>query len=145
MEVIPVKTFYQATMTNMGSRKGVAASPDGNFKLQMVTPAEMGGDGKTEGTNPEQLFAATYSSCYNGALEHVLKQAHVDYEGTQVTADIFLVEDPSDKGKMITARLTVSVKGIPKEKGKKYAQLAHKVCPYSKAIKGNVEIETIVV
>lgn len=140
-----MKTIYQTTMINTGSRKGTAISPDGSFKLQMVTPVEMGGDGSKEGTNPEQLFAAAYSSCYNGALEHVLKQAHVEYEGTQVTADISLMEDPSDKGNMLAATLTVSVKGIPKEKAEKYAQLAHKVCPYSKAILGNVEIQTIVV
>lgn len=132
-------------MINTGSRKGIATSPDGSFKLQMVTPEEMGGDGSKEGTNPEQLFAAAYSSCYNGALEHVLKQAHVDYESTQVTADISLMEDPSDKGNMLAARLTVTVKGIPKDKAEKYAQLAHKVCPYSKAIKDNVEIQTVVV
>jgi osmotically inducible protein OsmC len=145
MEVISMKTFYQATMTNTGSRKGVAVSPDGSFKLQMVTPVEMGGDGKTEGTNPEQLFAATYSSCFNGALEHILKQAKVNYESTTVTADVSLVEDPSDKGFRIAAKLTISVRGIPLEQAQKYALLAHKFCPYSKAIQGNVDVQLEVI
>ena len=140
-----MKIIYQTTMINTGSRQGVAASPDGSLSFKMVTPVERGGDGREKGTNPEQLFAATYSSCYNGALEHVLKKARIPYESTTVTAEISLVEDVVNKGDMLAAKLTVSVKGITKEQAQKYALLAHTVCPYSKAIKGNVAIETVVV
>ena len=121
-----MKTIYQTTMINTGSRKGIASSPDGSFKLQMVSPVEMGGDGTKEGTNPEQLFAATYSSCFNGALEHILRQAKVNYESTTVTATVSLVEDPSDNGFRVGAKLIISVRGITLEQAKKYALLAHK-------------------
>jgi lipoyl-dependent peroxiredoxin len=140
-----MKTIYQTTMINTGARQGTASSPDGSLVFQMVSPVEMGGNGTKPGTNPEQLFAATYSSCYNGALEHILKQAKVEYESTTVTAEISLIEDPSDKGFKIGAKLTVSVKGITLDQAEKYAQLAHKFCPYSKAIKGNVDVEIKVV
>jgi peroxiredoxin, Ohr subfamily len=140
-----MKSLYTATMTNTGARKGKAASPDGNFVLQMVTPAEMGGNPKDQGTNPEQLFAATYSSCFNGALQHILRQDKVEYEGSTVTADVSLVEDPTDNGFRIGAALTISVKGIPLDKAKEYAQKAHAFCPYSKAIRGNVDVELKVV
>ncbi len=140
-----MKTIYTATMINTGARKGQAISPDGGFVLQMVTPAEMGGNPKDQGTNPEQLFAATYSSCFNGALQHILRQDKIQYEGSTVTADVSLVEDPTDNGFKIGATLTVSIKGLPIEQAKEYTAKAHAFCPYSKAIRGNVDVQLNVV
>ncbi len=139
-----MKTLYKTSMTNTGGRHGTASSPDGSLQFEMALPAELGGEGKT-GTNPEQLFAATYSSCYGGALELVLTQAHAEYESATVQAEISILEDPADKGWMLGATLTVSIKGIPLDKAKKYADMANKVCPYSKAIHSNVDIQIKVV
>jgi Ohr subfamily peroxiredoxin len=135
-----MKTIYTTTMTNTGGRHGTAVSPDGSLKFQMAVPAQMGGEG-AEGTNPEQLFAAAYSSCFGGALELVLSQAHAEYETATVQADVSLVEDPADKGWMLAATITVSIKGLSLEQAEKYARLANKVCPYSKATKGNIAVE----
>jgi Ohr subfamily peroxiredoxin len=139
-----MNVLYKTSMTNTGGRHGTAESPDGSLKFQMAVPVEMGGEAKS-GTNPEQLFAATYSSCYGGALEAVLTQARAQYESATVQAEISLLEDPADKGWYIGATLTVSVKGISLEKAQKYADLANKMCPYSKAIKGNVDVQIKVV
>lgn len=140
-----MKTLYKTSMTNTGGRHGTAKSPDGSLKFEMALPPELGGEAGKAGTNPEQLFAATYSSCYGGALEAVLTQARAQYETATVQAEISILEDPSDKGWMLGATLTVSVKGIPLEKAKRYAELANKMCPYSKAIHGNVDIQLKVV
>lgn len=139
-----MKTIYKTRMTNTGGRHGAAISPDGSLQFQMAVPPEMGGEAKA-GTNPEQLFAATYSSCYGGALELVLSQAHAQVESASVQAEVSLLEDPADNGWMLGAVLTVSIKGIPLDKAQKYADLANKVCPYSKAIKGNVDVQIKVV
>lgn len=135
-----MKTIYKTTMTNTGGRHGTAVSPDGSLQFQMATPVEMGGEPKP-GTNPEQLFAAAFSSCFGGALELVLSQAHAVYETATVQADVSLLEDPADNGWMLGATITVSIKGVPLEKAEKYAQLANKICPYSKATKGNISVE----
>ncbi|MEI6102156.1 MAG: organic hydroperoxide resistance protein [Eubacteriales bacterium] len=140
-----MKRIYTATMTNTGARNGKAISPDGSFSLQMVTPAEMGGNGKDPGTNPEQLFAATYSSCFNGALQHILRLNKVSFESSTVRADVSLVEDPSDSGFQVAATLTVSIKGLSLDQAKDYTNKAHLFCPYSKAIRGNVDVQIEVV
>ena len=140
-----MKTLYKTSMTNTGGRHGTAESTDGPLKFQMTLPPELGGEAGKSGTNPEQLFAATYSSCYGGALELVLSQAHAEYESATVQAEISILEDPSDNGWMLGATLTVSIKGVPLDKAKKYADLANKVCPYSKAVRGNVDVQIKVV
>jgi osmotically inducible protein OsmC len=92
-------------------------------------------------TNPEQLFAAAYSACFNGALQLVLERARVKYESSKVTAIVSLVEDPIDKGLKLSARIQAAIDGVDKETAEKYVKLAHNICPYSKAVKGNVEVE----
>lgn len=139
-----MKTLYESTMINVGARKGRVYSPDKSFTLDVAMPKELGGE-DTILTNPEQLFAATYSTCFNGALEVVLQKSRVDYEKTTVTATVSLVEDPEDKGLKIAAKLQVSIDGVDKEKALKYANIAHKNCPYSKAIRGNVDVTIEVV
>lgn len=140
-----MKTIYTATMTNTGARRGKAVSPDGSFELQMVSPKEMGGNGKDPGTNPEELFAAAYSSCFNGALQHKLRQDKISFEGSTVKADVSLLEDLSDNGFLLAVTLTVSVKGVSLETAKEYTQKAHAFCPYSKATRGNVDVQLNVV
>ena len=136
-----MKTVYTATMTNTGARRGKAVSPDGSFELQMVSPKEMGGNGKDPGTNPEELFAAGYSSCFNGALQHKLRQDKIPFEGSTVKADVSLLDDSSDNGYVLGVTLTVTVKGVTLDTAKEYTQKAHAFCPYSKAINGNVDVK----
>ncbi|HOA15591.1 MAG TPA: organic hydroperoxide resistance protein [Bacillota bacterium] len=135
-----MKVLYESTVTNTGGRSGRAVSDDGNLALDIVRPAEQKEKG-LPGTNPEQLFAAGYSSCFNGALGRVLRLNGVRYESSTVTATVTLYEDPEDNGFRIGVKMRASVKGLSREEAKKYIELAHTVCPYSKAIKGNVEVE----
>ena len=105
---------------------------------------DRGGD-SGPGTNPEQLFAAGYSSCFNGALGRVLRLNRVAYESSTVTAIVTLYEDPEDNGFKIGVKMQASIKGLNLDEARKYIELAHTVCPYSKAIKGNVEVELEVI
>lgn len=135
-----MKKIYETTMINEGARKGKVYSPDKSFGFDVAMPKELGGE-DTKLTNPEQLFAATYSTCFNGALELVLQKSRVKYEKTIVSATVCLVEDLEDKGLKIAAKLQISIVGLDKEKALKYVKIAHKNCPYSKAISGNVDVE----
>ena len=139
-----MKVLYTAVVTNTGGRSGKAYSTDGKFEVNVAMPAEMAGK-DPDATNPVQLFASGYSSCFYGALELVLRTNRDRLVSTQVTASVSLLEDPEDNGFKIGVHMQASVKGISKEEAEKYVKLAHEVCPYSKATRGNVEVTLEVV
>ena len=123
-----------ASATTTGGRQGRSVSSDGVLDLTLAGPKEMGGTG--EGTNPEQLFAAGYSACFNGALMMVAKRAKVDASAAQVTANIGF--GPEGDSYAITADLEVAIPGLELAQVQELADAAHQACPYSKAIRGNV-------
>jgi Ohr subfamily peroxiredoxin len=130
----PEKIVYTAAATTTGGRQGRAVSSDGVLDLTLTGPKEMGGTG--EGTNPEQLFAAGYSACFNSALMMVARRARVDASAAQVTARIGF--GPEGDGYALTADLEVAVPGVELAQVQELADGAHQVCPYSAAIRGNV-------
>lgn len=134
-----MKTLYETTISNTGGRSGVVQSPDSVFMLEVATPPELGGK-QTTATNPEQLFAAGYSACFNSALEYQLKKSNVEIKKSTVTATVMLKTDPADNGVKLEVELEVKIEGLDEETANKYVKLAHDYCPYSKAIKGNVNV-----
>lgn len=132
-----MKTLYTTTMINTGGRDGGRSqAADGSFSVAIQPP----GSGTDAGaTNPEQLFAAGYSACFNSAIALVLKNERKAYTRSQVTATVDLHEDPAD-GFFISARLQVKIDDWPQAENQRIADLAHQVCPYSKAIRGNVTV-----
>ncbi|KOO44210.1 organic hydroperoxide resistance protein [Priestia koreensis] len=139
-----MKTLYETTVTNTGGRNGEVFSPDNIFNLDVATPPALGGEATTA-TNPEQLFAAGYSACFNSALEFQLKKHKVEIESSQVTATVRLLADTKDQGVKIGVSLEAHIEGLDLETAKKYVELAHAYCPYSKAISGNVEVDVKVI
>lgn len=138
-----MKTLYETTVNNTGGRSGVVQSPDSTFMLEVATPPELGGK-PTTATNPEQLFAAGYSACFNSALEAQLKRNNVKIEKSSVTATVMLKTDPADNGVKLEVELEVKIDGLDDETANKYVKLAHDYCPYSKAISGNVNVTVTV-
>jgi osmotically inducible protein OsmC len=132
----PTKIVYTASATTTGGRQGHAVSSDGVLDLDLTAPKEMGGPGT--GTNPEQLFAAGYSACFNGALMLVARKARVDASAAQVTVHIGF--GPEGDSFAITADLEVAVPGLELAQVQELADAAHEVCPYSKATRGNVPV-----
>lgn len=139
-----MSVLFETQVTNIGGRSGKAFSPDQTFKVDIAPPKELSGK-ETTATNPEQLFAAGFSSCFNSALELILKREKVKYESSTITAVVSLLQDTKDNGYKIGVRLQASIKGISLEEAKKYVALAHTVCPYSKATRGNIDVELEVV
>ncbi|WP_433942944.1 organic hydroperoxide resistance protein [Paenibacillus sp. SN-8-1] len=134
-----MKTLYETTIVNTGGRNGNVHSPDNVFYLDVAAPKELGGE-YTTATNPEQLFAAGYSSCFNSALEFQLKKHSVSIEKSSVTATVQLLADAKDQGVKLGIQLEVHIEGLDIDTAKKYVELAHAYCPYSKAISGNVDV-----
>jgi osmotically inducible protein OsmC len=132
----PTKIVYTASATTTGGRRGRAVSSDGILDVTLTAPKETGGPGT--GTNPEQLFAAGYSACFNSALMMVAKKAGVDANAAEVTADIGF--GPEGDSYALTVELKVLIPGVPLAQVQELAEGAHQVCPYSKATRGNVPV-----
>jgi len=129
--------LFTSHATATGGRDGHVKSDDGLIDLNLVNPA--GGSGET-GSNPEQLFAAGYAACYDGALNLMAERQKKEIEST-LTADVSLLKDPSDNGFKIGVVLHVDIKGVSQEEAEHLAELAHNFCPYSKATRGNIDVE----
>jgi Ohr subfamily peroxiredoxin len=104
----------------------------------MTLPKALGGTGAV-GNNPEQLFACGYAACFDNALMHVARQHKIKLDGSRVDATVGI--GPNDQGGFALAvRLTVTVPGLPREQAQALLEQAHAVCPYSNAVRGNVEV-----
>ncbi len=137
------KVLYTAHATSTGGREGSSQSSDGVLNLKLTTPKEMGGAGG-DGTNPEQLFAAGYSACFLGAMKYVAMQQKTPLPAsTTVAADVGIGPIPAGFG--IQVAVNVSIPGLDRDAAEKLVQAAHRVCPYSNATRGNIDVTLNVV
>jgi lipoyl-dependent peroxiredoxin len=130
------KVIYTAkTHTTGGREHGESLSSDGHLHVKLSTP---GTDGT--GTNPEQLFAAGWSACFEGAMGIAARKKRITLpEETAIDAEVDLCM--GKQGFSLQARLNISIPGLDKEIAQQIVDEAHNTCPYSKAIKGNVNVE----
>ncbi len=133
------KVLYRAKAKATGGREGTAKTPDGILNLQLTTPKEMGGAGG-EGTNPEQLFAAGYSACFIGAMKFTAMQSKIKLpDDTSIEGIVGIGAIPVGFG--IEVELQISIPGMDREAAQILIEKAHKVCPYSNATRGNIEVK----
>jgi Ohr subfamily peroxiredoxin len=130
------KTLYTAKVHTAGNRDGgVSRSDDGRLDITHAIPGKAG-----NGTNPEQLLAAGWSACFQGAMGLAAAQMKVAIPaGTAIDAEVDLCL--GDDGYSLQARLNVSVPGLPRDIAQALIDAAHQTCPYSKALRGNVPVE----
>lgn len=134
------KILYTATATAKGGRNGHIQSSDGVLKADLKVPREMGGPGGAA-TNPEQLFAAGYAACFEGAVRLVASQRKVEVPAdTHVVAHVGIgPREPTGFG--IAVQLDVHLPGIERKLAQDIVDTAHRdICPYSHATRGNVEV-----
>ena len=135
---IEVVYTTESTATG-GGRDGHVKSSDGRLVLQTRPPKEMGGSG--EGTNPEQLFSAGYAACFLGALRLVAGQAKVKLDDASgVTVKVGFGKD-SEGGFGLTGNIIGYLPGLEQSVADDLMKQAHQVCPYSKATRGNVDVD----
>ncbi|QDQ27162.1 organic hydroperoxide resistance protein [Chitinimonas arctica] len=138
-----VQVLYTAQATATGGREGQIESSDGVLQAKLALPREMGGPGGAA-TNPEQLFAAGYAACFEGAVRFVARQQGVKIEHASVTAKVG-VGPRAAGGFGITAELVLSLPGIDRAVAEQLAEVAHRdICPYSHATRGNVDVKVSV-
>ena len=129
------KLIYTAKVHTTGGRDGGASvSDEGRLNIRHSVPGTPGA-----GTNPEQLFAAGWSACFEGAMEIAARKMKTTLPaGMAIDAEVDLCL--TDGAYFLKARLNVSLPGVERELGQALADAAHQTCPYSKAIRGNVAV-----
>jgi Ohr subfamily peroxiredoxin len=127
------KTLYTAQVHTVGGREGAARSSDGQLDIKLSPPGI-----DRPGTNPEQLFAAGWSACFEGALGLAARQAGIQLPAdTAIDAEVDL--NQGDDGYFLTARLNVSIPGIQDDVAQSLVDAAHATCPYSKMAKSGID------
>jgi osmotically inducible protein OsmC len=138
-----VNILYTAEATAWGGREGRVASSDNVLDVQLAVPKGLGGPGG-EKTNPEQLFAAGYASCFHSALKLIAAGDKVDVSESAITARVGI--GATDSGAFnLAVELEAELPGIERAAAEALVARAHEVCPYSNATRGNVEVTLSVV
>jgi len=135
--------MYSTKVTASGGRHGHIRSEDGLLDLKLALPRELGGKG--DATNPEQLFAGGYAACFESALLRVSREAGLRFADpdVEVTAEVGIRRN--DAGAFVlSAALAITIAGVDQKKAEDLVEAAHKICPYSNAIRGNVDVKTTV-
>ena len=129
------KLLYTARTHTIGGRQdGMSRSSDGRLDVRLSPP---GGAGI--GTNPEQLFAAGWSACFEGAMEIAARKRKIVLPSkSAIDAEIDLVLDEGSYA--LRARLGVSLPGLDRAVARDLVDEAHLTCPYSKAVRGNIDV-----
>jgi lipoyl-dependent peroxiredoxin len=135
-----IKPLFTATAIATGGRNGHTESSDAMIKTDLSVPQAMGGPGRPGTATPEHLFAAGYAACFGGALDYVANQQRKDATKAKVTCAVTI--GPREGGGFgLAVKLHIEDKSIPKADLAALAKEAHeKICPYSHATRGNVEV-----
>ncbi len=135
-----MKVLYSTEATTTGGRDGGhAATRDKALDVKLSMPKELGGPGGS-GTNPEQLFASGYSACFLSAIKFVAGQQKVQVPNdATVTATVGIGQIEGGFG--LEVALKVALPGIERAKAEELVHAAHKVCPYSNATRGNIDVK----
>ncbi|MBU5467708.1 Ohr family peroxiredoxin [Virgibacillus sp. MSJ-26] len=129
--------IFTSTATAKNGREGHVKSKDGLIDLNLVNPAT---NKKDKGSNPEQLFAAAYSACFDAAFNLMASKKGKQIE-SETTAKVNFCKDNDDGGNKLAVDMYIKVQGVSPEEAEELAESAHQVCPYSKATRGNIEVE----
>ena len=128
------KVGYTARTHTTGGRDGASKSEDGRLEVMLSSPGTA-----SKGTNPEQLFATGWSACFIGAMNVVARKMKVPFpKDTSIDAEVDLVITGEEYS--LQARLNINLPGMDRETAQKVIDASTRVCPYSKAIEGNVDV-----
>ncbi|CAN7269437.1 organic hydroperoxide resistance protein [Mesorhizobium amorphae] len=129
--------LYSTEARAVGGRAGHVRTNDGLLSVDLAMPKELGGKGGA--TNPEQLFAAGYAACFESAMRFIAGKQKLPLEDAAVTAIVSL--HPNGQGGFaLGVSLSAETKGLDQAATEALVSAAHQICPYSNAIKGNVEV-----
>ena len=132
------KNLYTAHVHTVGGREGAALSSDHQLDIRLAPPGS-----NQAGTNPEQLFAAGWSACFEGALGLAAKEGGILLPAeTAVDAEVNLHFGEAE-GYFLTAQLKVSIPGLAEDVAQSLIERAHETCPYSKMTNGGIDASVV--
>lgn len=134
------QALYTATVTTREGRTGSVESSDGNLKLPLSVPAEMGGQGGC-GTNPEELFAAGYAACFGGSVMYTAAQKKIETGEVEVKAAVGIGPSTDKEGFELSVALEVTLPKLSQQDAESLVAEADRICPYSNATRGNVDVK----
>ncbi len=136
-----MQVLYTAIASATAGRDGKVSSNDGALDFALSVPKGLGGPGGN-GTNPEQLFACGYSACFGGALKMVAGMQKIQTGPVTISAEVSIGKDDSGFG--LAVRLIGHMPELSHDQAMALMQAAHQVCPYSRATRGNIQVELAV-
>src|ERR1043166_1261643 len=132
------KVLYTARATVTGGRDaGHGKTDDGALEVDLRLPEQLGGPGG--GTNPEQLFAVGFASCFESAMGAVARRMKVEPQDVAIESRVHLMPT-EERGFKVGVGLDVTIAGLDEEQASELVTKAHKVCPYSNATRGNIDV-----
>lgn len=134
-----VNVLYTAHATATGGRNGHTRSEDGVVDVPLSVPKAMGGPGRPGTTTPEDLFAAGYAACFGSACEFMGVKMKLRPTSIEVRAAVG-IGTTAPEGFGLTVALDVVVSGLSQSDAERVVEAGHALCPYSNAIKGNVDV-----
>ena len=137
-----MKTLYTTSVTAKGGRDEHVKSENGILELDVRTPKALGG-ASDDFANPEMLFAAGYSACFDSALNLVIRKSRIETGETTVNAKVSIGQTENG-GFGLAVELDVNIPGVSQEEAQSLIEKAHQVCPYSNATRNNIEVKLAV-
>lgn len=136
-------SLHSAQAKSIGGRDGRIESTDNVLNLELTMPRALGGRAREGATNPEQLFAAGYAACFGNAVIHTARQAKVGVGNISVEArvELFMNEDHLPT---LGVALHTNLPDVEQAQAEGIVAQAHQTCPYSRATRGNIEVQLIV-
>ena len=132
------KPIYTAEAHVTGGRlAGHGRTGDGVLEVDLRVPPELGGEER--GTNPEQLFAVGYAACFEGALATVARRKKLEAGDVEIDSKVMLVAG-EERSFTVAVELAVTLPSVEGEDAIELVRSAHRVCPYSNATRGNIEM-----
>ncbi len=138
------KEILNRTMRTVNGRNGYVVSKDRDFKLELAIPQEMGGEENLKKSNPEELFSAGYSSCFASSMQYIMNTQGIKYKEFYAEAKTSLLPNEEDGGFKFAVTMTCGIEGVDEETKRKVIADAYQFCPYSRAIRNNVDVKLII-
>lgn len=133
-----ISPLYTTAATATGGRDGYARTADGSLSIWLDLPTELGGKG--HGNNPEQLFAAGYAACFLSAMKTVAAGQKIAVPASAAVTATVGIGLRAAGGYGISAALSIDIPGMDRDAAETLIKRAHEVCPYSNALRGNVDV-----
>lgn len=133
-----MKTIYTTEVAAEGGRTGKVESANGAFTQKLDRPTKE----NPKAVTPEHLFGGAYAACFLGAVEAAAEKANAKLTGARVIAAVSLKEDDQG-GWRIGVELRAALPGVSSDQARQILRQAHQSCPYSKALRGDADVEVI--